>query len=368
MSNILYIGPYREFSGMGNAARNYIKSLLISGHNISIRPIYNIFKSYPAFDIDNDILELENNFSKKYHTVIQHCYPHQYCMDRRFDNVIGIITLESFNYKKRLNDYLDIPDRLIAPSSFVKNIITESNTKKHVDVVPPPIDLNTIAIYRNNFIPKKSNQYYFYIISDFINKNNILEIVEAFWLIFDKNDNTELVIKTKNKAQEHTSINQVIEYEFAKLNKAINKNGKKPKIIVGETKKEAIYYLHNNNTCFIDMSSGRSFGYSTLEALSFGNQVIGLSRTAQSEIIDKTNNYLVESDITNCKDDAKIYDLYNTNDQRWFKPNIQDLSEKMKLAYMEDDMQKKIRLENSKNKILRYSLESISEFWKTYDI
>lgn len=370
MSNILYIGPYREFSSMGNIARNYIKSLLISGHNVCIRPIYNTFKPYPEFDIDNDILELENNFNKKYHTVIQHCYPHQYYLDRRFDRTIGIVSLESFNYKNRFQDHLKIPDQLICPSYFVKNSVLEMVEKDDdIFVISPPVDMEKINSYRSTNINNKSKHTTsFYVIADFINKNNILKILEAFWLTFEDNDNVELVIKTKNKTQEHIDINQVIEYEFGKLNSMISKYGKKPKVIVGETRKESIYYLHNNNDCYIDMSSGKSFGYSVLEALAFENRVMCLQNSAQSEIIVGTDNCYVDSDIVSCKDDAKIYDVYNTSDQHWLMPVIPDFIEKLKVFSLENNDDRTTRIKKTKEKIQEYTMESIAKVWSSHDL
>lgn len=368
MSNILYLGPYREFTSMGNASRLYIKALLMSGHNISIRPIYNTFKAYPIFDIDNDIIELENNFHKKYHTVIQHCYPHQYYYDSRFDNIVGILNLEATNYKYRLKDYIEIPDRLIAPSDFVKNVALESQTKKNIDVIPYPIDLDNIKQYKNNNPQKTNNKsYIFYIIADFIHKNNIDKILKAFWLAFDNYDNIELIIKTKNRSQEYSDLHRVIEYEFAKIDKIVSKKNKQPRVIIGETKKEAILYLHNNNHCYIDIASGKNFGYSILESLCFENACISMNHTAQSEITKETDNFIIDSYVSRCEDDSKIYEIYNTVDQKWFLPDIDDLIKGFRSVVMENNEQKSIRLQKTKEKIKKYDIHNISEQIKKYD-
>lgn len=365
MSNILYIGPYREFSGRGMAARNYIKALVYSGHNVSIRPIYSTFKSYPGFDISNDILELENNFNKKYHTVIQQCYPHEYYLDKRFDKTIGIVNLESINYKGRLDDYLSIPDELIAPSNFVKQAINE-NKNFNICVIPEPIDIEEISEYKNNKNnkDKKTLDFMFYVIADFLPKNNILEILEAFWLAFDDNYNVELVIKTKNKIQEFTNLHQTIEYEFSKINPNISRYKKKPRLVIGEVKKEAVHYLHNNCDCCIDLSSSRCFGRSILEALAFGNAAIAHEFTSQSEIISDTNNFLVESELVDCKDTIKVHDIYNTFDQKWYYPNKNSLIKQLNNVILETKEEKKRRLLLTQQKIEEYSIKNISEQFK----
>ena len=123
MDNILYIGPYREFSVMGNAARQYIKALVASGDNISIRPSYNIFKPFPKEEIRNEILELESNFSKSYHKVIQHCYPHQVVLDKRFQQNICITHLESMGSNQTIAQYLNIMDKI---TNYIKEVIAET--------------------------------------------------------------------------------------------------------------------------------------------------------------------------------------------------------------------------------------------------
>lgn len=354
---------------MGNAARAYIKALVVAGHNVSIRPIYNIFKSYPILDIDNDILELENNFHKRYHTLIQHCYPHQYCADSRFDQNIGVVHLESVGYSSRLDDYLQIPDKLIVSSEFTKSSILESKGfKKQILKIPIPVDIKYIDDYKNTTpkIDKKNKS--FYVIGDLINKNNFSQILEAFWLAFDNEEPVELIIKTKNKTQEHIDLHNVVEYEFGKLENKISKNIKKPKVIIGEVKKEALFYLHRNNDFYIDISSGKNFGYSVLEALCFDNSVICLNHTSTSELVIDTDNFIVNSKYCSCGDDSKIYNIYNTVDQKWFEANMEDLIIKIKSAYYEDETDKEKRLIKTKEKLQQYNIDTVVELINKYDI
>ncbi len=371
MSNILYIGPYREFSSDGNISRNYISALVAAGHNVSIKPIYNIFKSFPEQEIAKDILDLEKNSYKKYHSVIQHCYPHQYYSDSRFDNNIGILNLESFNYNNRLLDFLKIPDKLIAPSNYAKFCANEcSRFDLRIDVIPPPIDLENIKKYRKNNTKEIDNKLFtFYVIEDFINKSNLNILLEAFWLAVDNEDDINIVIKTKNKNQEHTDLYQTIEYEFGRLGSMISKFNRKPKIVIGEIKNDAMYYFHNNNSCYVDISSGKNFGYSVLEALSFDNPIITTEQTAQSEIVEGTDNFIVASDITYCKDESKNYNMYNTIDQRWYMPNLQNLIEQINNVIHEDYNHKIERIKKSRTKLLdKYSISAVINLFKNYDL
>ena len=71
--NVLFIGPYRQNDGWGNAAKAYIKALAgIESVNLCIRPIY---MGSSICEIDEDIIEFEYNSFDEYDLVIQNVLP-----------------------------------------------------------------------------------------------------------------------------------------------------------------------------------------------------------------------------------------------------------------------------------------------------
>ena len=78
--NILFIGPYRQNDGWGNAAKSYIRALSkIDSVNLCIRPIY---MGSSTCEIDEDIIEFEYNSFDEYDIVIQNVLPSlcDYCL------------------------------------------------------------------------------------------------------------------------------------------------------------------------------------------------------------------------------------------------------------------------------------------------
>jgi len=363
MDNILYVGPYREFSGMGNASRQYIKSLIRSGHNISIRPIYNIFKPYPAQDIDNEILELENNFSKSYHAVIQHCYPHQLVLDKRFNNNIGIVHLESNNYGSSIIEYLSIMDKIIVGSNItIKNLSACGMDPNKLHMIPEPIDIEPISYYKNNNQGNKNTAFSFYTIADFVDRKNLDIIIKAYSLAFDQDDGVDLVIKLKNFSDTDIHINETLDYYLAKIYNILKrKNIKKPRLIFGNTKYEGILYMHHNNDCFINCSSGESFGYSTLEAMAFNNNIIVNEKISSSEIITDNCGLLTKTKPENCNDSDRLYFHYNTIDNIWVKPELDSLIMNMYKAANENDEQKQNRIRSQNDRLQFFTLDKISD-------
>lgn len=365
MDNILYIGPYREFSGIGNASRAYIKALMRTGDNISIRPVYNIDKVYPLDEQDNELLELENNFSKKYHKIIQHCYPHQLCYSSNFDQHICIIHLDSFGYHSNILQYLSIMDKIIVGSDTTKHQ-TLDLLKHKTYVIPEPIDIDEIENYKNTNDKQPKDNFSFYCIADWISKKNIDKIVLNFIRLSSLYDNNlDLVIKTKSHTSTNDDIKNYIEYDLSKIYKLFYRNNiRKPKIIVGEINKNSVYYIHHNNDCLINISSGESFGYSTLESICFNNNIVVNNKSVNKQFLTE-DGLSVTTEFSYCLDDEKIYPIYNTFDQYWENPSSNSLYSRMYEAINESDNQKSNRIKEQKEKIRYYSMDNVAQLFKS---
>lgn len=365
MDNILYIGPYREFSGMGNASRQYIKALIQSGDNISIRPTYNIFKPMPVEEIDNEILELESNFSKSYHKVIQHCYPHQVVLDKRFGKNICITHLESCGYNQMMSQYLNLLDTVVVGSNYCsKSLIDAGADPSKIRVIPEPIDLDAVSSYvgSNAKQDSKDASFSFYTICDFVDRKNLDKLIIAYSLACDQADGIELVIKLKSFANTDIHINESVEYFLSKAYSTMRRNHiKKPRIILGETKYNAVLYLHNNHNCFVNISSGESFGYSTLEAMAFNNNIIVNKNIGSTEILEENCGNFVSTTNVSCVDSDRVYYLYNTVNQYWSMPEVPSIIENMYKCIYESKENKKQRIEAQNLAIQKYSIDNVAQ-------
>lgn len=356
--NILYIGPYREFSGMGNASRQYIKSLLTTNHSVTLCPIYNVLKPYPENALDTQILKLEKDNKKQYDTIIQHCYPHQIAYDNRFSKHIFITQLESSNYPSLFSDYLNMADFVVVGSVNCKEQIKIAPEK--IAIIPEPIDTEAIIKYKESHDKQNKESFTFYCISDFVNKKNLDQILFAFFYLTTKYENIELIIKTKCNKSSSEDFNSIIQYEISKQYNLVPGAYKKPKIISGEISQEDIWYIHQNNDCLININSLESSGYATLEAIAFDNAVICLKDSPSYNI---TNYFGVDYSLERCLDDDKTYNLYNTFYQFWKKPKLESLINQMELAINENIKDQKIRTNSYGNILQKHSINHISSLF-----
>lgn len=332
---ILYIGPYREFSGAGNSARKYIEALHRGGHDICISPIFYTGEIYPENDISSDILPLESNYLNSYDIIIQHCHPFDFNYDHNFSKNIGIFQFNSCQLSPSLGSRLNLMDEIIVNSEFNEHVIKKSrlDINKKIKIVPELIDTNIIYQKYNEYewIDKKS--CVFYTIGDMTNRKNIEKIILAFLYSFNQRDSVELVIKTKPHFS-HRDANIVykeIEYILSKCYRILRKNKeelKQPKIMVGAFQEHHLNSIHYNCNCYIDASKAENFGYSVLEAATFGNYIITNKNSSTSGISNKTIS--TQSQKINIIDPDTPSFVYNRLEDYWYDIDIIELSNNMK--------------------------------------
>jgi|LakMenE01Jun11ns_1017448.scaffolds.fasta_scaffold9958414_4 glycosyltransferase involved in cell wall biosynthesis len=337
---ILYIGPYREFSGAGQSARNYIRALYHAGHDICIAPIFTTGDIYPENEISSEILPLENNYLKKYDILIQHCHPFDYIQDSRFDLNIGLFQFNTQNLHKILRSRFNLVDRIIVNSKLnhrvLNDIVLNSDTK--VKYVPELIDLSLKdnSYQKYDWLQKK-DPYVFYGIGDFIHRKNFISLISAYIHTFRKDDNVQLIVKTKphHLHNNHEILCKEIDYEVSRIydaNKISKESAPDIKMMIGKFEYYQLLKLHYNGNCFVDVSMGENFGYSVLESALFNNDIIVNKHIGSSEIVG--SSYTVNANICNVYDPYTKSFIDNTIDHKWMSVDYEDLCYKMKLAWL----------------------------------
>lgn len=338
--NILYIGPYREFTGAGHTARNYIQALFEAGHDICIAPIFYTGEVYPENEISSDILPLETNYLKRYDVVIQHCHPFDYIFSSKFEQNIGIYQFNCANIHPGIINRLKLMDRIVINSKFNHKVLHDAYPLNNIHVVPELIDhkIKDRQYVEYSWLKTKNKPIIFYTIGDFIERKNIHQIIKAFIHTFHKNDNVQLIIKTKPhfSHKQHNLINQEIEYTINKIYSILRKNKNdinQPKIMVGQFEYDHLLALHQNANIYIDASMAENFGYSVLEAATMDNYLIVNENSSTSEISDKSIKTRSRPIQTNDSYSSNFID--NTINNFWYEVDFNHLCKNMLRAYHE---------------------------------
>jgi glycosyltransferase involved in cell wall biosynthesis len=364
MNNILFIGPYREFTGIGNASRKYIQALVKANYNVTCRPLFNTIKPIINQEIDPVIFQCEKNIYQ-YDTIIQHAYPHQLYHINKYKN-IAIIPIDKIGYGQDMYEYTHNMDEIWVGSTVSREeVISWGIEENKIKIVPEFLDLSMVSAYKEKN-KRQNTRFVFYTIADFTNKKNLQTLILAFFILSIEFPNIELLIKTKNTSNDSSNLNNILNYEIDKilqnLNFTIDKRNTYPKLIIGETKYDNILYIHNNCDCYIDISSGESFGYPVLEAMSFNNQIIINKNSGSCDIVKGTSFYPVDSSSQNSNDNSHPYWIYNSINQKYFVPELNSLVLQMKRAVTESVSEKLERQQLQNNKVINYSIDNIKSF------
>lgn len=340
MKNILFVGPYRQADGWGEASRSYIKAIGTTNNNLTIHPNY---FTNNLTDIPEDISKYEHTIYDNYDVVIQKALPGCFFYNGSYKKNIAITELETSDWSRsscirNLNEM----DEVWVPSSFEKQTLIKSGVYKTIKVVSQPLNTEFITQLHDTKLPLPksiSNNFKFYFIGEYIERKNIEDLIIAFNLAFDYDDPVTLIIKTNVQGNNNPNqLRQQIEQNIINIKQKMSTGNKfKKEIIITERlSDEQMIGLHNACDCFVNAAYGEAFCRPAAEALVLGKVPIVNKNTGMKDFITNENGYLVNSHKTPVILDnrplSKEFDFYNAY-QYWYKIDIYDLIEKLKSAY-----------------------------------
>jgi glycosyltransferase involved in cell wall biosynthesis len=342
--NALFIGPYRQNDGWGAATRDYIRSIATQTKNLSIRPIYlanNLIEK-----LDDDLLSYENSIYKTYDVVFQKTLPHCLVPQNITTKNVGIFTLETNNISHSNSIHLiNRMSEICVPSNQEAHSLKISGIKIPIRVISQSLNTEAIKNHISNNTQKPfpfdiitSRSFKFYTIGEYIERKNLLDIVLAFNLAFDINDNVSLVIKTNKPGLNHQQSYQSIMQDIADLKRKMNIGSvnNKEVVITHRLSDNDMMSLHDSCDCFVSASKGEAFCRPAAEALCFGNVPMVTDHTGMIDFINNQNGFIINSHktpvVTSERTLSNDFDIYNAHEY-WYQPNIYSMIETMKKAY-----------------------------------
>lgn len=369
MKNILFVGPYRQADGWGEATRSYIRAVASTDNNLTIHPNY-FTNNY--IDIDESLSKYEKTIFNQYDIVIQKALPGCFFYNGSYKKNIAITELETSDWSrsscvKNLNEM----DEVWVPSECERQTLIKGGVTKPIKSVSQPLDINFIKSLSNAKLPLPksiSNTFKFYFIGEYIERKNIKDLILAFNLAFDYDEPVSLIIKTSSQSSNNPNqLRQKIEEDIINIKKKMQTGNKfKKEIIITERlSDEQMIGLHNACDCFVNAAYGEAFCRPAAEALVLGKTPIVNKNTGMKDFINNTNGYLVNSYKTPVLLDnrplAPDFDFYNSY-QHWYQIDIYDLIDKLKTVYSlyqknKDELEEKSQM--GKSNMDRFSYSTI---------
>lgn len=363
MKNILYIGPYKEHSGLGRSSRRYINALGSSmDTNLSIRPVYFTKNIDITNDNNVDFSEYEENSANSYDMVIQHGYPDMFVYDSRFGKNVGIVDIETIRLEHTgWIERINLLDEVLVQSQFSKDALLGSGVKIPIKIIPEPFDVPKYnkGLYPTFFeeIKKDQDPFIFYFIGNHTDKNNIRGIITAFFMEFTKYDNVRLIIKTNMNYTNYSDAEQVLTYDIDLIEKALRVSKQDimpPQVLIGDMSDSDILRLHASCHCYINAVKAESLSSSCIESALFGNLPIVTDGIGSNTYIDNRNGLVVESTVANVWSSSYYIENVFTIYEKWHEPYVDSIRRQMRKAYELTEEEKEIKRKHFDKSIFSY--------------
>lgn len=358
---VLYIGVYKDGTGWGHAACDYITALHQAGVDVVIRPIKlnDINYSPPSF-----FYQLEQKNLQGVDVCIQHLLPEHMEYTSRCKS-IGLFPVETDDiYYSGWSNYVNLMDGAIVISNFSKKVCENSHVNVPVFPIGQPVDLIKYKLKYEPFpIPDLQKTFNFYFISEFHPRKNIGALLTAFHTEFDPDEPVNLLIKTSGDFRQ-------LDDFFTKVKSGLKlypslENYKREYVIGNFLSDPEIMQIHKLGDCFIMPSYGEGWNMPAFDAMAMGNTPIVTNCGGMTDFITDETGWLIDYTEQPCFGAMNALPNIYTARENWYSIHINKLRKAMREAYENREL-KATKAEAGKKKAEEFSYQVIGNKLKKY--
>lgn len=362
MIGIKYAGTFTDYSGYGQANRNFITALYHAGLDITTELVVQV-PERGDFGWTGDLARALENRQIDYQVKIIHLTPDMYprYLEKSKYN-IGHLFWETDRLPKEWTIACNGMDEIWTASEQQAEMIRKSGVVVPIHWFPQPIDTLSASYSPKPLVIKNFNGYIFYSIFQWIERKNPRALITSYWKAFAGKTNVALVIKTYG--------NNYSEQEFDRIKLEVEDWKKShphimyPKLFL--VKKlmtaEQMWKFHNSADCYINASRGEGWCIPAVEAMLAGNSVIGIDRTGFTDYFDDKLFYPCGTTTEDVVESTNI--SYYRSDQKWLNINSEDLVKQMLKVYNDRDAAAKVGKKAQEYVVDNFNYWSVGEAMK----
>lgn len=366
---VLYIGHYRQSSGWGQAARDYILAMDSVGVDVVCRAIV---LNGATSDIPERILELENKSSKGCDVCIQHVLPH-YMVAGPFKKNIGMYATETNDFTHSgWQNYINLMDEAIvfckhSEMASINSGVDYDNMEIHV--VPHTFKTEEYSNPRKKIDGLETTDFLFYFIGEYNQRKNIPALLRAFHAEFDPSEPVNVLLKVNSPIFSPPQLMNEIQRMSGKIKEDLRlypsiNDYKQELIITDYIDRETLLDLHYSCDCFVCPSFGEAWCIPAFEAMAFGKFPVCTNVGGMADYIENdSTGWKIDGTPSPCSGLKDTFDGLFTGKDTWTSINIEELGKKMRRAYnlLKSVYRKKSIEMNSKAAINNYSYGKIGQ-------
>lgn len=176
----------------------------------------------------------------------------------------------------------------------------------------------------------RQDPFSFYFISQWSERKNFTDLMDAYWSEFSNKDNVNLVLKTyinNHSIEEKQNLSNF----FNNLVKSLNSTDIAPISVIHKVlSKGELNAIHSKCSCYVNPARGEGLGLGALEAAYFSKPVITNLFGEQSSYFNDDNSFTYKHSLRPVKN---MGSPWYTIKQNWAQPDISDLKSKMRFVY-----------------------------------
>ena len=336
---VLYISNYKDGTGWGNAATDYILAMDSVGIDVVCRSIsFNGEKG----EVHPRILELERKSSRHSNVCIQHLLPHMLDYNGRFEKNIALYESETSNFKSsRWTEYINTMDEAWVVNKQMSEASLSSGVESPIRIIPHTFDTSKYdKEYKPLDIPYMDieNKFVFYFIGEAIRRKNIFALIKAFHLEFDVDDPVDLILKASNGGMSDDDCGKYIKElcDTAKENLKLypsNDLYKSEFITTGFLDNEKMMRFHKTMDCFVMPSYGEAWCLPAFDAMAMGSTPICTNVGGMSDFLSDGGGTLIDGVLEPAFGMTETFqDLY-TGREDCVSINVRKLQKAMRRMY-----------------------------------
>lgn len=292
--------------------------------------------STDGYDKKFDIFKLKNSFEAsslknddKFDVQISYTAPHNFpfFLQNGISNRLAIWCYEFPIIPSNMIKYFDIPDYILPPSKFAKDSfvackVPESKCK----IIPHGINLDVFKNKEKFKLKTKKTMKFLMPLGQPHLRKGIAETIEAFYKAFTDKDDVCLVAKVPKASTARHDVN--IYVILQELNKKYKQH---PDVELITDFVPSMIDLYNACDVIYLLTKAEAFFMPGLEGIAANKIILTTNYGGQLDYLNEGNSLLVSGELERVNQKA----LYWNGDFRnvWFKPNIDDAVDKLRLVY-----------------------------------
>lgn len=353
---IAYVSHYRDGTGYGNAAANYIECLDSIGIEVVAIP-FRLSKN--NYEPSNIIKKCEMRKLSGVELIVLHTLP-SFFDKHSYIPTLGVFSTEMSGIPQNWVDNANYLAGNVVSSDQSLECCVNSGVTKPISVIPYCFNLDKFMNYgKLDTIEeiKKEGTKIFYTIGEFINRKNFSAILRAYYAEFTNKDNVHLVIKTNLSGKSPQEIIELFKGKNYEIIRGMNidKDNLAPVTILPYyMPEEDIHSLHNSCDIYVSASYGESFDLCAFTAMAFGKTPIVPDYYKCIRYMSEKEGFMVKSYQLPCfglvDGDPTLYNShFNFN-----SVDINDLRKQMRLACSSENLHSKSMSGIEKSKLFSY--------------